>query len=53
MATVAAEPDDSPAAGILGGEMSFAAYLQYLGLESLEELEQKQLSLELEDVAAA
>jgi hypothetical protein len=34
-----------PAAGILGGEKSLKAYLLYMGVESLEELEQEQLRL--------
>jgi len=34
-----------PAAGICGGEKSLEAYLRFMGVESLEELEQEQLSL--------
>jgi len=34
-----------PAPGICGGEKSLAAYLDYLGVDSLEELEQEQLCL--------
>jgi excisionase family DNA binding protein len=34
-----------PAAGICGGEKSLDAYLLYMGVESLEELEEDQLRL--------
>jgi hypothetical protein len=34
-----------PAAGILGGEKSLEAYLRFMGVESLEELEEKQLCI--------
>jgi hypothetical protein len=34
-----------PAPGICGGEKSLEAYLRYMGVESLEELEQEQLCL--------
>ena len=34
-----------PAAGICGGEKSLEAYLLFMGVESLEELEQEQLRL--------
>jgi hypothetical protein len=34
-----------PAAGILGGEKSLEAYLLFMGVGSLEELEQEQLHL--------
>ena len=34
-----------PAPGICGGEKSLTAYLAYMGVESLEELEQEQLCL--------
>jgi hypothetical protein len=34
-----------PAAGIYGGAESLKAYLSYMGVESLEELEQEQLRL--------
>jgi hypothetical protein len=35
------------APGIYGGETGLAAYLAFLGLDSLEELEEKQLQLDL------
>jgi hypothetical protein len=34
-----------PAAGILGGEKSLAAWLLFMGVESLEELEEEQLCI--------
>jgi hypothetical protein len=34
-----------PAPGICGGEKSLKAYLLYMGVQSLEELEQEQLRL--------
>jgi hypothetical protein len=34
-----------PAAGICGGEKSLEAYLRFMGVDSLEELEQEQLRL--------
>jgi hypothetical protein len=34
-----------PAAGICGGEKSLEAYLRFMGVDSLEELEQEQLCL--------
>ncbi len=34
-----------PAPGICGGEKSLEAYLRFMGVESLEELEQEQLRL--------
>jgi hypothetical protein len=34
-----------PAPGICGGEKSLEAYLRYMGVQSLEELEEEQLCL--------
>jgi hypothetical protein len=34
-----------PAPGIYGGEKSLEAYLRYMGVQSLEELEEEQLCL--------
>jgi hypothetical protein len=39
-------------AGILGGPRSLAAYLAFMGVDSLDELEEKQLSLDVEKEAA-
>jgi hypothetical protein len=34
-----------PAAGICGGEKSLEAYLRFMGVDSLEELEEEQLRI--------